>query len=499
MAIRGLYRKAKQEVDEEYDQISKLGFKPVANADGKTYSWVNDKGQIYRGKLNPTPGIDADSGFLKRHLTREARQDRLMSEKVTAGLYKDGPAPAPAAGGPVAGTTNTTTTTPEKKKEDETPAQRTKEEVEAAAKDMPQQIKYPKVGWDSPDMASRDIKLPGLQKSNIATQQSGPREYTSVLDLEHPDPRFPYVYATEEQAKQIHPSRLGRVWGKPWSGKSQSDVYNWRQSIVNTPLGLEQVTPKIPDEIVDSVTGKKLQLINNPFFDSGTYDPLNSSEGSQAYEHSQRGIFGNRDVNIKNYGGTPVLDENGQPTYATNPTTGTKGRQIYKGGKDYIKVEQSMSDKVANALAILQGLITPAGTTYLVPGTGAAIEGGAAGTKAITAGQKAIEGVKEAPKALKAAEAATEGAKAAKGASQGQAAIESAPVRLELPAWRGSRPAVNELAPGPSAIPMNPGNPQVTQQLLPFRDAAGRYFPVRKKCGGKLRSKSKPSMKGKGK
>jgi hypothetical protein len=114
MAIQGLYRKAKNEVDEEYDQIKALGFKPKRNEDGKTYSWVNDKGEIYTGSLNPTPGMDAESGWGKRHFTREARQNRLMSEKVSAELPLQGPVKKEEVtpGGTTPGSTTTTTTTP---------------------------------------------------------------------------------------------------------------------------------------------------------------------------------------------------------------------------------------------------------------------------------------------------------------------------------------------------------------------------------------------------
>lgn len=78
-----LYKKAKQAVDKQYDQLISEGYTPVLNADKETYSWVNKTtGTKYYG-TDPTGGIDASAG-VGDVFKRNRRQRRLMSEKAGA-------------------------------------------------------------------------------------------------------------------------------------------------------------------------------------------------------------------------------------------------------------------------------------------------------------------------------------------------------------------------------------------------------------------------------
>lgn len=248
MAI--LYKNAKKEVDKEFDQLTKAGWTPVENEDGTTYSWKNDKGDTYVGKLNPTPGRDADAGFLKQHLTREARQDRLMSEKVTAMLgRKKTPSVAAVDESKPAGKTEATV-----------PAI-TRETIPARSERQLSTRNIPSVSL-TPSLSNEDKTL---RKSSLPPIQKTFEKITDVIPTDNEsDTTNPYIYVDQEEYQKDN-SWVTRAGSNVWGGTDIGNINMLMKGMRPSPIfSGEMVTPKVPRTRVKD--GKTQVLIHNPKF-----------------------------------------------------------------------------------------------------------------------------------------------------------------------------------------------------------------------------------------
>lgn len=374
-----LYKNAKKEVDREFDQIKAMGYTPQANEDGKTYSWVNDKGEIYRGKLNPTPGIDADSGFLKRHLTREARQNRLMSEKVTAMIPRQGA--KPSGGSSSSGA--------------EIKAPTTKPKIEEKAPEVPVKDTGPTktptsqliAGVTAPQIEAgktlRKTINTGKPKTLPTTKSYVPPKYEAgkVNRTE------PYLYY-EQTEYQKENNLVQRFWRNKYSGTTAQEIKDEKAGRTKSIFAGEMVSPGISRTIEEG--GKKYVLAKNPDFEQGLYstDAVSLSEAEAA--SNETGLMG-----------TLRPDD-----YASRSLEIVK-----RPDGQYVKVGKKASDVVGNILTGTQALLMPKKPGYLGTTMPAVWKGAGQAAKTAKVAEEAVTGpvtlIPKAQSALKTAQTAT--------------------------------------------------------------------------------------------
>lgn len=374
-----LYKNAKKEVDREFDQIKAMGYTPQANEDGKTYSWVNDKGEIYRGKLNPTPGIDADSGFLKRHLTREARQNRLMSEKVTAMIPKKGEKPSSGVSTTAGAEIKAPITKP--KTEDKAPEQPARDT--GPAKTPTSQLI---AGVTSPQIEAGKLLRKG---TDTKIKQEGPLKSFTPPKYEagKVNRTEPYLYYEQtEYQKENNP--FERFWRNKYSGTTQSEIQNEKRGISKSIFAGEMVSPGVSRVMEEN--GKKYVLAKNPDFEQGLYSTNQLQEAETA--SNATGLLGT--LYPEDYG-TRSLDV------------------VKRGEEQYVKVGKKPGDVIGNIVTgaqtfLMPGKLVPKHVSTTLP---AVWKGGPQVAKAAKATEEAVTGpvslIPKAQTALSTAKTAT--------------------------------------------------------------------------------------------
>jgi hypothetical protein len=263
-----LYKNAKKEVDQEFNELTKAGWKPVANPDGKTYHWENAKGEIRRGAGEPTQGISADAGFLKRNFKREARQDRLMSEKVTAMLPLQGEKKAEEPGTKPNEPAKPSTTTPSGYRDllgEGMAAWKSKQSTKAPVKevvgglDRNPFIARPPVKDNIPTWMPPD-------KSNGVVPITTPGQPTSIVEdlipeYDEKNTTDPFVYIDQEKWQAMR-GPVGRFWSNMYNGTSSLEIETEQKGKGPTAMDVANTIPRTRE-----IAGRKQVLIQNPHFD----------------------------------------------------------------------------------------------------------------------------------------------------------------------------------------------------------------------------------------
>lgn len=335
MPGRGLftsYRTAKKDVDAHFDALTKAGWTPQVDPDGKTYSWVNGKGETLRSGGDENLGVSAGAGWAGKNLKREARQDRLMRDKVSALLPKQptkkeddtskkggdtstskGPtaaeiaAESKAASGLNWGADQTPITTtftvpspkgevPQYTKQPEKPIQ----EGEIPEGEPPEP-KYDAVVEIPKQTSTQQAKKESAFGRDVPDWESKDRTHSRlvyVLKTKYDDPASDFNKSRSKNEKSWDRSgRAGKSFGAFPVSQAQVDWYNTVSDVApELPLsGMNKLTDKYYYPSKTGKTGEKYILAFNPEFIPGRFD---TKEGAE--EFAKRGW--GRDRPIKQFG-----------------------------------------------------------------------------------------------------------------------------------------------------------------------------------------------------
>jgi hypothetical protein len=276
------YKKDVREVDKEFQQLIDAGWTPVENPDGKTYSWVKGN-EVYRGKDNPTPGIDADAGALD-WFRRGRRQRRLMSEKVTAML----PLTREAKKADDSGKNNNNNNN--NNQQGGGPGDGLPDGEGGGAGGftfvMPDTRGLVPAGTIDPDkyqLLPFEGTTPEVQLPEVPLEE----DEVPTFNPDRIDMESPYVYATPEQIRSLSVFGGGKFGGRTGAellkGRTSKEIQAEKMFGTRPPfdIGIGIAggdNTNYPRKIVD-VDGKERILIRNPHYKHGAFDTQEEALG----------------------------------------------------------------------------------------------------------------------------------------------------------------------------------------------------------------------------
>lgn len=233
-----LYKNAKKEVDKEFAEIKAKGYTPVSNKDG-TYSWVNAEGGKYTGDLDPTGGRDAEATWGQQHFKRQARQDKIMSRKVSGELAMAPSKPVEKSGTGTGGSGTGSGT--DGKSGAESNQSTTITRVEPVAKAKTEGVVSPKnsgIVNIPPSKTLRPSNIPQYEGSN--TKPFVP--YVSAAETNTEDP---YIYVDQEEYQAANPA-WSRMIGNIYGGTYMSDIQQLKGGMNTSNIGLQGKAGYVP-------------------------------------------------------------------------------------------------------------------------------------------------------------------------------------------------------------------------------------------------------------